>query len=150
MANNKCVSAAYYTDPAAALDWLEQAFGFRTTMRITDGTGNVVHAEMEAEGDRIMVGPGGWSDFAKSPKALGGANTQDIHVEVPDVGQHYARAKQVGATIVAELADQFYGAKTYRAMDPEGHIWSFGQQIRDVPLKEEGEKMGLKVELRNR
>jgi uncharacterized glyoxalase superfamily protein PhnB len=123
MPTNTCTSAAYYEDPAAALDWLERAFGFETTMRITDDAGHVVHAEMEAEGNRIMVGPGSWSDFAKSPKTLGG-------------------------TIVAEPVEQFYRSKTYRASDPEGHVWSFGQEIRDVPLKEAGKAMGLKVELR--
>jgi uncharacterized glyoxalase superfamily protein PhnB len=147
MATNKCVPAAYYQDPAAALDWLERAFGFETTMRITDGSGNVVHAEMEAEGERIMIGPGGWSDFAKNPHELGGANTQNIHLEVPDVARHYARAKQAGAMIVADLEDQFYGAKTYRVVDLGGHVWSFSQHVRDVPLKEAGEKIGLTVEL---
>jgi uncharacterized glyoxalase superfamily protein PhnB len=148
MPTNTCTSAAYYEDPAAALDWLERAFGFETTMRITDDAGHVVHAEMEAEGNRIMVGPGGWSDFAKSPKTLGGANTQSIHVGVTNLDAHYARATKAGATIVAEPAEQFYGSKTYRASDPEGHVWSFGQEIRDVPLKEAGKAMGLKVELR--
>jgi uncharacterized glyoxalase superfamily protein PhnB len=150
MPTNICVSAAYYEDPAAALDWLERAFGFETTMRITDEAGQVVHAEMEAEGNRIMIGPGGWSDFAKSPKTLGGANTQSVHVGVSDLDGHYAHAKAAGATIVAEPAEQFYGSKTYRASDPEGHVWSFGQELKVVPLEEAGKAIGLKVELRSK
>jgi hypothetical protein len=49
--------------------------------------------------------------------------------------------------IVADLEDQFYGAKTYRVVDLGGHVWSFSQHVRDVPLKEAGEKIGLTVEL---
>jgi len=141
MPTNTCTSAAYYEDPAAALDWLERAFGFETTMRITDDGGHVVHAEMEAEGNRIMVGPGGWSDFAKSPRTLGGANTQSIHLGVSDLDAHYTRAKP---------AEQFYGSKTYRASDPEGHVWSFGQEVREVPIVDAGKAIGLKVELRRK
>ena len=152
MAGNspRYISAAYYQDPAAALDWLERVFGFETTMKITDGTGKIVHSEMEIDGHRIMIGPADWSDFARSPKGLNGANTQSIHVDVPDVAAHFAHAKEAGARIVADLQDQFYGAKTYRAADPEGHVWSFGQQIREVALEEVGKAAGLTVEVRTK
>lgn len=38
----------------------------------------------------------------------------------------------MGAHILQELADQFYGDRTYGAEDPEGHQWSSGQPVRDV------------------
>jgi uncharacterized glyoxalase superfamily protein PhnB len=150
MAENTCTSAAYYEDPAAALDWLERAFGFETTMRISDSTGSVVHAEMEAEGNRIMIGPGGWSDFAKSPKSVGGANTQNLHLDVSDIAAHCAKAKAAGAKIVEQPTDQFYGARIYRAIDPEGHAWTFSQQVREVSLEKAGKEIGLTVELRTK
>ncbi len=53
-----------------------------------------------------------------------------------DVDGHYERAKAAGAKIVEELADQFYGDRRYRAEDPEGHQWAFGQHVRDVPPEE--------------
>lgn len=150
MATNSYISAAYYEDPAAALDWLERAFGFQTTMRVTDNSGTVVHAEMEIAGSRVMIGPSGWSDLARSPKTLGGANTQSIHVDVPDVEAHFANTKKAGARIVEDLQDQFYGARTYRAADPEGHVWNFGQQTREVSLEEMEKTAGLKVETRSK
>jgi uncharacterized glyoxalase superfamily protein PhnB len=150
MPTNKCVSAAYYADPDAALAWLHRAFGFETTMRITDSNNNVVHAEMEAEGDRLMVGPTGWSDFAKSPKSLGGGNTQSLHLDVTNLDAHFAKAKAAGAKVVEEPTDQFYGARIYRVADPEEHVWSFSQQIREVSIKEAGKAIGLKVELRGK
>jgi hypothetical protein len=38
-----------------------------------------------------------------------------------------------------EPADQFYGDRTYMAVDPEGHHWTFSQPVRNVS-KEEMEK----------
>lgn len=53
-------------------------------------------------------------------------------VYVDDVDAHYARAVAAGAEITEELADQFYGDRVYRALDPEGHRWSFHERIREV------------------
>jgi uncharacterized glyoxalase superfamily protein PhnB len=53
-------------------------------------------------------------------------------VYVDDVDKHYGVAKIKGARILRELADQFYGDRTYAAADPEGHQWSFAQHVRDV------------------
>jgi uncharacterized glyoxalase superfamily protein PhnB len=64
---------------------------------------------------------------------VGGANTQCVHVHLPSgLDQHCERARAAGATIAAEPEDQFYGDRTYRAFDPEGHCWSFSVHVRDV------------------
>ena len=39
------------------------------------------------------------------------------------------RAEKAGAEILARPDTQFYGDRTYRARDPEGHIWTFGQTV---------------------
>lgn len=66
-----------------------------------------------------------------------------------DVDAHCARARAAGARIVAEPTDQFYGDRTYRAADPEGHHWVFAQHVRDVPADEMSANSGLKVEYRS-
>jgi uncharacterized glyoxalase superfamily protein PhnB len=55
---------------------------------------------------------------------------------VDDVDAHFAHAREAGATIAAEPADQFYGDRNYRAIDPEGHQWIFSTHVRDVPPEE--------------
>jgi uncharacterized glyoxalase superfamily protein PhnB len=45
---------------------------------------------------------------------------------VPDIAEHYARAKAGGAKIVRELADTHYDSREYSAKDIEGHEWHFG------------------------
>ncbi|MGE0719908.1 MAG: VOC family protein [Alphaproteobacteria bacterium] len=143
------IPALFYRDTNAALAFLEKAFGFRVHLAVSDGDGRVQHAELLCEGAQVMLGPAGWSDWAKSPDMVGGANTQSVYVGVADVDAHCARARAAGACIVAEPADQFYGDRTYRAADPEGHNWTFAQHLRDVPVAEMNAASGLKVEYRD-
>jgi uncharacterized glyoxalase superfamily protein PhnB len=52
-----------------------------------------------------------------------------VLVEVDDVDAHFARAREAGATILSEPADQSVGIRHYRAEDPEGHRWMFSEDI---------------------
>ena len=132
-------------DARAELVWLEKAFGFELTMLITDEAGNVQHSEMSFGDGYIMVG-NEWADYTKAPSAVSGANTQTIHVHLTnDIDAHCERARAAGAVILMELEDQFYGDRSYRARDPEGHVWSFGQTVRVVPEAEWEAASGLKV-----
>lgn len=146
------VPTAFYRDPLAALRWLETAFGFETSLLLADDQGRVGHAEMTFDGCKIGVG-GEWGGpqlggaEMKSPVSLGGAGTQFIWLDVEDgLDAHCERARAAGARIVAEPEDQFYGARTYRAHDLEGHVWNFRQHLRDVSDEAMTEMTGLKVQ----
>ena len=122
-------SALSYRDNRAALAWLEAAFGFEPCMVILDDKETILHAEMRFGDGLIMVGEE-WSANRKSPASLGGACTQTVHVHLDeDVDAHCARARAAGAVIEQEPETQFYGDRTYRAVDPEGHVWTFGQTV---------------------
>lgn len=128
-------SSVHYRDPKAALGWLERAFGFEVTMAI-DGPPDapeMCHYEMSCAGrGRIMIGAE-WAEWVRSPANVGGANTQSVHVNLPsEVDAHCERARSAGAVIAEEPKDQFYGDRTYRAVDPEGHCWTFSTHLRDV------------------
>ena len=139
-------SAVSYRDPWAALDWLEKAFGFERSMVITDKDGRLAHSEMKFGDGYLMVGSE-WADFVASPASVGGKNTQSIHVQLRDgIDAHCDRARAAGAAIVMEPADQFYGDRTYRARDPEGHVWTFAQTVRSVTRDEAERASGLKIE----
>jgi uncharacterized glyoxalase superfamily protein PhnB len=139
------VPSLHYVDPKAALAWLENAFGFETTMAI-DGPPDMCHYEMSIGGrGRVMLG-GEWNESAQSPSHVGGANTQRVHVQLTgDIDAHCAHARSAGATIDAELADQFYGDRTYRALDLEGHLWTFSRKVRDVSVAEAEAVIGQKI-----
>ena len=139
-------SALCYRDPKAALKWLEKAFGFETLMVITDAEGNLGHSEMRYGNGIIMVG-NEWTADHKSPTSISGKNTQTVHVHVDeDIDRHCARAKAAGAEIIMAPETQFYGDRTYRARDLEGHIWTFGQTVKAVSREEAEKASGLKIE----
>jgi len=98
-------------------------------------------------GDAYIVVDREWTDFVVSPLSTGGRNTQMVYLRVADgLDVHFARARDAGATILQPPQDQFYGERTYRAADPEGHVWTFSQAIRIVP-REEAEKLsGMRID----
>jgi uncharacterized glyoxalase superfamily protein PhnB len=132
-------------DPRAEIEWLKKAFGFELTMLIEDEAGHVVHSQLELGGGVIMVG-GEWSEDHKSPRSLGGKNTQSVHIQIDsDLDSHCSRARAAGAEVFAEPETQFYGDRTYRCRDPEGHVWTIGQTVVAVTREEAEAATGLKV-----
>lgn len=145
------VASVFYKDPLAALKWLEEAFGFETTTLLTDADGKLAHAEMAFRDCPLTIGGelggallGGVQ--MKSPQNLGGDGSQFLRVELAEgIDAHCERARAAGARIVAELETQFYGARVYRALDPEGHVWNFTQTVAQPTAEEMEQASGLTI-----
>jgi uncharacterized glyoxalase superfamily protein PhnB len=118
-----------YADAPAALDFLTRAFGFEEAMRMEGVDGTVGHAELELDGQRLMLASA-WRDAGMVPPSELAGIASQIMVQVDDVGAHFQRALAAGATVVDQPADQDYGQRTYRATDPEGHRWIFASPIQ--------------------
>ncbi len=152
MARSTFTPTVMYRDPRAAIDWLRAAFGFEIGMLLTDTEGNIAHAEM-TYGDGNVGVAGEWSGpqlgtaRMKSPASLDGCCTQFLWLDVDDVNAHAAQAEAAGARITQRPEDQFYGDRTYRAMDPDGHVWCFRQKIADVSNEAMEQATGLKFEV---
>lgn len=145
MIRTALTSALCYRDPKAALKFLEAAFGFELVMLIEDNDGNLAHSEMSFGDSVVMVG-NEWSPQHKSPASIDGFNTQSVHIHLESgIDAHCERARAAGAEILMEPADQFYGDRTYRCRDPEGHFWTVGAPIRTVSAEEAESESGLKV-----
>ena len=149
MAQAAFTPTVVYRDPKAALDWLAQAFGFEVSLLLTDAQGNVAHAEMSFR-DRPIGVAGEWEGAQlggarmRSPASLDGVGTQFLWVGLESgLDEHCETARAAGAKITEDPTDQFYGARTYRAMDPEGHVWSFRQDLLEVPTKQMEAATGL-------
>ena len=138
-------SALFYQDPKAAIAWLEKAFDFELSMLLEDADGNLAHSQMSFGDSYVMIGQE-WSADHKSPKSVGGKNTQTVNIHIDtDIDAHFARAKAAGAEIIAEPETQFYGDRTYRCRDPEGHMWTISQTVSDVSREEAEAVSGLKI-----
>jgi uncharacterized glyoxalase superfamily protein PhnB len=128
-----------YEDAAAAIEWLERAFGFvedRDARYEDEGT--IAHAELSLQGATIYLStPRGYasprrlretSELAR--QAYDNPWVIDGHfVEVDDVDAHHRRALAAGATILREPEDPGIGHRIYSAEDLEGHRWMFGQPV---------------------
>lgn len=144
---NSLTSALCYRNPKAALDWLEKAYGFEPAMIISDANGDIAHSEMRFGECLIMIG-NEWTEDHRSPASIGGKNTQTVHVHLEqDIDAHCERARKAGAAILMEPETQFYGDRTYRARDPEGHIWTFGQTIKQVSPEEWDKESGFSTKM---
>jgi len=142
----------FYRDPMAALRWLEKAFGFETSLLVTDEKGGVGHAEMSFGEGRIGIGAEwGAAELIgpakmRSPASLDGQGTQFVRINLErGLDEHCARAEAAGARITQRPQDQFYGARVYRALDPEGHVWNFDQTIAEVSNADMEKASGLKI-----
>jgi uncharacterized glyoxalase superfamily protein PhnB len=135
--------AICYKDPKAAIVWLQSAFGFELALLLTTAEGEIAHCEVSAGGFDIGV-MHEWSAHKSAP-SLGGATTHLMTIRIGSgIDAHCERARAAGAQILEEPQDQFYGERTYRAADPEGNVWRFGQAVRDVSREEMERSSGLK------
>lgn len=127
-----------YEDAAAAIEWLERAFGFTEDRDARyEENGTITHAELDVGGATIYLSTP--QDYA-SPRRL--RETSDLarraydnpwvidghFVEVDDLDAHYDRARSAGATILREPEDPGIGQRIYSAEDLDGHRWMFGQK----------------------
>jgi uncharacterized glyoxalase superfamily protein PhnB len=118
--------ALRYRDAAAAIDWLERAFGFQTIARHEAPDGTIAHAELRLGESLIMLGQG--AEDLQDPPASPRAARTTIYVAVTDVDGLHARAQSAGAD-VSELTEQDYGSRDFSARDLEGIHWSFGTYV---------------------
>lgn len=116
-----------YADLEGAMDWLTKAFGFRELMRKNGPDNRARHAEMAlGETGTVMMGWPGPS--YRTPKQLG-QSTNAIYVRIDDVDALFERARQAGATVLEEPADQPFGERRCGLEDPQGHRWYFAQPL---------------------
>jgi uncharacterized glyoxalase superfamily protein PhnB len=113
-----------YTDARAAIEWLCTTFGFREIFSVPESGQFVRHAQLALGTNLIMLGSVR-DDELKSPQALGTA-TQALCVYLPDIEEHFERARLAGAEITMPLQDTDFGFREYHVRDCEGHPWTFG------------------------
>ncbi|HEX4197616.1 MAG TPA: VOC family protein [Caulobacteraceae bacterium] len=142
-------SGVYYQDPKAALEWLEKAFGFELVMVVINEDGTLGHSELRFGDGLIFVGRE-WDETHKSPASIGGKNTQALHIQVESgLDALFERAVKAGAKVLREPADQFYGDRSAMVADPEGHVWSLGQTMKEMSY-EEMKQAGGRIDVRER
>src|SRR5262245_20598532 len=116
---------------ADALAWYTKALGASELLRnvAPDGV-RIMHSELLLGDSRFFVvdefGPA-----MAAPVTLGGT-TVTLHLYVGNVDALFDRAVAAGATVIAPVADQFWGDRYGILQDPFGHRWSIASRIEDL------------------
>jgi PhnB protein len=75
----------------------------------------------------------------KPPSELGGSSVS-VFMYVEDVDAVVKQAVNAGATVLMEVADQFWGDRFGTVQDPFGHTWSIATHVEDVTPEEIAER----------
>jgi PhnB protein len=112
---------------AAAVDFYGNAFAAIEEERFSTPTGQVV-ARMSIDGVPFFVVDENPDAFNLSPESLGGTSVR-INLLVEDADACAVRAIAAGATELFPVADQPYGLRQGRVVDPYGHHWLIGAPL---------------------
>ena len=113
---------------AKAVDFYKQAFDARELFRLDSESGDVV-AQLAVGDADFWVADESPENKNFSPESLGGATIRMVMV-VDDPDAVFARALKAGATQVWPVADQEYGWRVGRLVDPFGHHWEIGKPVK--------------------
>lgn len=112
---------------AQAIGFYRAAFGAAELFRIADPDGAVV-ARLAVDGAEFWLADESPEHDNHSPAALGGSTVHIVlAVENPDA--LFASAIAAGATEVYPVAEQGYGWRVGRLIDPYGHHWEIGKPL---------------------
>lgn len=113
---------------AAAVDFYIGAFGaVEEGERLVAPDGRQV-AILRIAGRHVGVATEAPEFGTPSPETIG-ATTVRISLEVEDPDAVWAQALAAGATEMFALADQPYGMRQGRVVDPYGHHWLIGKRL---------------------
>jgi PhnB protein len=113
---------------ASAIEFYQQAFGAVELMRVTDPDGAVV-AEMSIRGANFFLADESPGHANFSPESIGGSSVR-LALTVSDPDAVAAQAIAAGAKEIYAVADQSYGWRLGRVLDPFGHHWEIGKPLK--------------------
>lgn len=115
-------------DAAAEVDFCRRAFGAVELSRRMGDDGSVLHATLKINAALIMI-------HGLSPKlescapGLDGSSPVVIYLYGDEVDPVIDQAIAAGARILLPAANQFWGDRVGRIVDPEGHVWNIAARL---------------------
>lgn len=115
-------------DAAAEIQFCRRAFGAVEVSRRAADDGSVIHATLEIGGMLVMVHDQAPSLASQAPP-VDGSSPVVIYLYGEEVDAVIERAKTAGARVLLPAADQFWGDRVGRILDPAGHVWNIATRI---------------------
>ena len=123
--------------PAAAIDWLCNAFGFEVRLKVEGDGGRIEHSEL------VFGEASSWSATSRQGREVpvparararsGGANTQNLMVYVDDVEAHCAGARgrrdDRRRAQDHDYGEDYWADRGYECGDLGGHHWWFVERL---------------------
>jgi len=126
-------------DASKAIDFYKEAFGAEELLRMPGPDGKIAHAELQLGDSKLMLSDPFPHSNVRPPSERGGP-TASIFMYVEDVDATFAQAQRVGAEVVSELEDMFWGDRFGTVSDPFGHVWSLATHKEDLSEEEMAER----------
>ncbi len=112
---------------AKAIDFYKIAFGATELFRAESPDGEVV-AQLSIASSDFWLADESPEHQNFSPETLGGSTVRMVIV-ADDPDAVFDRAIEAGARVVMLVADQRYGWRVGRLVDPFGHHWEIGKPL---------------------
>ncbi|MGH9185103.1 MAG: VOC family protein [Acidimicrobiales bacterium] len=117
------ITVALVCDDAHRLiHWMVDLLEFGVVELHESPEGKVMHARLSWRTGNVFVSdrhPGPWSRAGAMSICLAAESDAEID-------RLYAKARDMGAEIIAELEDADYGSHQFGVRDPEGNLWAVG------------------------
>lgn len=114
-------------DGKAQMDFLINVLDGEELERMTTPDGSVVHGEVKVGDSVIMIGQA--REASQVLKTM-------VYVYVDDCDKYFNKAKEMGAKVVSELSDQFYGDRHGAVEDVNGNQWYIATLKEDLSSEE--------------
>jgi PhnB protein len=118
-------------DGASEIDFCKTTFGAVELSRRSAPDGSVVHATLKI-GESMLMIHGEVPALASRAPQSDGSSSVVIYIYVDDVDGMTARAAAAGARVLIPVANQFWGDRVGRIIDPAGHVWNISTRIAEA------------------
>ena len=130
MSNKMLIPMLVCRDAAAEIDFCKAAFGAVELSRRSAHDGDVLHATLKIDEALIMV-HGEVPKLASRAPQSDGTSSVVIYVYVEEVDAVIEGAVVAGARVLIPAANQLWGDRVGRIIDPAGHVWNVAARIHE-------------------
>lgn len=130
------------SDAVKAIAFYKRAFGAKEVSAMRGPEGEIMHAELDLFGSRLMLANSSPQWHCFGPEHYKGSPVT-LHLYVEDCDKVFAQATKAGAVVVMPVEDAFWGDRYGKLKDPFGHEWSVATHKKDLSatqIEEAGRK----------
>ena len=118
-----------------AIEFYKKVFGATELFRLNTPDGKVGHAEFKIGDSIFMISEENPECGSASPETLKGSPVA-LYLYVADVDSTFSEAVKAGAKEAMSVANQFWGDRMGKVVDPFGHQWLLATHVEDVDPSE--------------